>query len=304
MPYKSMSMDLPLDLLNMVLLLSLAFIFGMNNTGVVIGPLLVSRLNYRSAQAVTALGFMMGLLLEGYKLSYPIILNEVEVTRSIILGVTSITLLLSSILGMPASMVNILFVNYIAIEGSDTAYLIIIAWIVLPTVAFFTSILVYRVIVRITSRLSLIGVIRFYVVALYIASFYTAYSIGSNNLGLLYSIGYGMDLYTTIILLLAAFILGLFNGSRVSMYISEGIVGLTPARVLASIFNSSVILWISTQMHIPLSFIHILISSMLGSGMSVRPSIYNRRGVIILLIAWIILTILSFLVALLLSLMV
>ncbi len=299
-----MSVDLPLDVLNMVLLLSLAFIFGMNNTGVVIGPLLVSRLNYRSAQAVTALGFIMGLLLEGYKLSYPIILNEVEVTRSIILGVTSITLLLSSILGMPASMVNILFVNYIAIEGSDTAYLIIIAWIVLPTVAFFTSMLIYRVIVRITSRLSLIGVIRFYVVALYIASFYTAYSIGSNNLGLLYSIGYGTDLYTTIILLLAAFILGLFNGSRVSVYISEGIVGLTPARILASVFNSSVILWISTQMHIPLSFIHILISSMLGSGMSVRPSIYNRRGVIILLIAWIILTILSYLVTMLLSLMV
>ena len=299
-----MSVDLPLDVLNMVLLLSLAFIFGMNNTGVVIGPLLVSRLNYRSAQAVTALGFIMGLLLEGYKLSYPIILNEVEVTRSIILGVTSITLLLSSILGIPASMVNILFINYIAIEGSDTVYLIIIAWVVLPAVAFFTSMLIYRVIVRITSRLSLIGVIRFYVVALYIASFYTAYSIGSNNLGLLYSIGYGTDLYTTIILLLAAFILGLFNGSRVSVYISEGIVGLTPARILASVFNSSVILWISTQMYIPLSFIHILISSMLGSGMSVRPSIYNRRGVIILLITWIILTILSFLVTMLLSLMV
>ena len=301
-----MSVDLPLDVLNMVLLLSLAFIFGMNNTGVVIGPLLVSRLNYRSAQAVTALGFIMGLLLEGYKLSYPIILNEVEVTRSIILGVTSITLLLSSILGIPASMVNILFINYIAIEGSDTVYLIIIAWVVLPAVAFFTSMLIYRVIVRITSRLSLIGVIRFYVVALYIASFYTAYSIGSNNLGLLYSIGYGTDLYTNyaMILLLATFILGLFNGSRVSVYISEGIVGLTPARILASVFNSSVILWISTQMHIPLSFIHILISSMLGSGMSVRPSIYNRRGVIILLIAWIILTILSFLVTMLLSLMV
>lgn len=317
----------PLPVINIVALLLLAFIFGMNNSGVVVGPLVSSGFRYRRSIVIAIIGFALGLLLEGHKTGYNIltinaISNRVDIVRSIILLITLVALLVSSYIGIPTSMVNILFASYIgAIMGMNPEYynehiskqvlITIIFWIVLPFIAFFLSMIVHRTVLYNVRLLGLISVSKFYSIALQLALFYAAYTIGSNNLGLLYSIGYDVssisyDLYgiTLMAILLFAFALGMINGERVSKFIGEDMIGLTPARVLGSILTSSITLWIATQMRIPSSFLHLLICSLLGVGITIKPSVYNRKHITLLLTSWIFLTLISFIASFMLNSMV
>jgi len=307
---------MPLPVINTVALLLLSFIFGMNNSGVVVGPWVSSGFRYRRSIFIAMIGFALGLLFEGDKTGYNIVTTDVissvraDIARSIILMITLVVLLVSSYIGIPISMVNILFAAYIgAIMGMDQEYYneymsrqvlaTIIFWVVLPFIAFFLSMIVHRIVLYNVRLLGLISVNRFYSIALQIALFYASYTIGSNNLGLLYSIGYyakSYDIYgiAIIAILLSAFALGMVNGKRISKFIGEDMIGLTPARVLSSILTSSIMLWIATQMHIPSSFVHLLIFSLLGVGTTIRPSVYNRKYITLLLTSWIFLTLISF----------
>ncbi len=305
---------LPLQAINTTALLLIAFIFGVNNAGVVIGPMLSSGFRYRRGMLITIIGFVSGLLLEGYKMDYTIVaestgmLDMGDIARGITLIITLSALLLSSSIGIPISMVNTLFAGYIGTvmsinplyyeQISRQALITVMLWILLPLIAFLLSIVTHRVTLYAVRLLGLISVSRFYSIALQLALFYAAYTIGSNNLGLLYSIGYesnGDDNGIMLIpLMLSAFALGIINGQRVSTFISEGMVGLTPARILSSIVTSSIILWIATQMHAPSSFLHLLICSLLGVGITTKPSVYNRRQVILMLVSWVFITLTSF----------
>ncbi len=314
---------IPLPVINTVALLLLSFIFGINNSGVVVGPWISSGFRYRRSIVIAIIGFALGLLFEGDKTSYNIVTTDVissvrvDIARSIILMITLVVLLVSSYIGVPISMVNIIFAAYIgAIMGMDQEYYneymsrqvlaTIIFWVVLPVIAFFLSIIVHRVVLYNVRSLGLISVNRFYSIALQIALFYASYTIGSNNLGLLYSIGYdakSYDIYgvAIIAILLSTFALGMINGKKISKFIGEDMIGLTPARVLSSILTSSIMLWIATQMHIPSSFVHLLICSLLGVGTTIRPSVYNRKYITLLLTSWIFLTLISFIVSLMLN---
>lgn len=309
---------IPLQAINTAALLLIAFIFGVNNAGVVIGPMLSSGFRYRRGMLITIIGFASGLLLEGYKMDYTIVaestgmLDMGDIARGITLIITLSALLLSSSIGMPISMVNTLFAGYIGTvmsinplyyeQISRQALITVMLWILLPLIAFLSSIVTHRVTLYAVRLLGLISISRFYYIALQLALFYAAYTIGSNNLGLLYSIGYesngnGNDNGNGIMLMplmLSAFALGIINGQRVSRFIGEGMVGLTPARILSSIVTSSIILWIATQMHAPSSFLHLLICSLLGVGITTKPSVYNRRRIMLLLVSWVFITLTSF----------
>ncbi len=300
--------------INTAALLLIAFIFGVNNAGVVIGPMLSSGFRYRRGMLITIIGFASGLLLEGYKMDYTIVVESTgmldmgDIARGITLIITLSALLLSSSIGIPISMVNTLFAGYIGTvmsinplyyeQISRQALITIMLWILLPLIAFLSSIVTHRVTLYAVRLLGLISLSRFYSIALQLALFYAAYTIGSNNLGLLYSIGYesnGNDNGIMLIpLMLSVFALGIINGQRVSRFIGEGMVGLTPARILSSIVTSSIILWIATQMHAPSSFLHLLICSLLGVGITTKPSVYNRRQVMLMLVSWVFITLTSF----------
>ncbi len=303
---------LSLQAINTASLLLIAFIFGVNNAGVIVGPMLSSGFRYRRSILITIIGFATGLLLEGYKIDYTIvtgstgILDMADVARGITLMITLSSLLLSSSISMPISMVNTLFAAYIGTvmsinplyyeQISNQVLITVMLWILLPLIAFLSSILTHRVTLYAVRLLGLISISSFYYIALQLALFYAAYTIGSNNLGLLYSIGYEENGNGIILmpLMLSSFALGMINGQRVSRFIGEGMVGLTPARILSSVVTSSIILWVATQMHAPSSFLHLLICSLLGVGITTKPSIYNRRQIMLLLVSWILITLTSF----------
>ncbi|MEM0367145.1 MAG: hypothetical protein QW776_05350 [Candidatus Nitrosocaldus sp.] len=290
----------PLDLL---ILLYIAFLFGINNAGIAVTSMLASGFNYRVSVSISALGFVAGALLEGWKMGNIIVLEDYTMT----FGVTAIILSIFSFLHIPVSMVNIIFASYIGstIEATHaTTHIasVIVGWVIAPFIALITTISIYHLVVMFTTRLSLVSLFRFYSLIIPFVTFYASYTIGANNLGLLYSIGNGytnaitIDSIYMMSAILAVFVIGIVKGKSISRFLSEEIVGYTPATILSGISSCSIILWLSTQMQIPLPFSQMLIGSLIGINMVKRPHVYNRRSLLLLVSSWIGSTLLSFII--------
>ncbi len=287
----------PLDLL---LLLYIAFIFGINNAGIAVTSMLASGFKYRISLGISALGFITGALLEGWKMSSITMQGDYTITFTI----TAIMLSIFSFLNLPVSMVNIIFASYIGstmgIETlSPNIVSVIAAWIISPFIALITTLFIYHLIVRFTATLSIVSLFRFYSIMIPSATFYTSYTIGANNLGLLYSMGYGHTNSIDSYMMLAipvVFIIGIVKGKKISRFLSEEIVGYTPSTILSGIIACSIILWLSTQMQIPLPFSQMLIGSLIGINMIKRPRVYNKRSLLLLVSSWIGSTSLSFII--------
>lgn len=289
-----------LDLLDLLLLLYIAFLFGINNSGIALAGMLASGFSYRASMGISVLGFMTGALLEGWKMGSVIMPEDHTVT----FGVTAVILSIFSFLHMPVSMVNVLLAGYIG-AGIDTAGAISVVawWIVTPFMALGATVSLYSIMVRFTARLSLVSLFRFYSVLIPSAVFYASYTIGANNLGLLYTItmshGYfnaADGSYMIIAAMLGTFIIGVARGKSISRLLSEGIVGHTPATILSSVTSCSIILWISTQIQIPLPFSQMLMGSLIGINMMKRPRIYSKHSLLLLVSSWTGSTLLSFLI--------
>lgn len=292
----------PLDLL---ILLYIAFLFGINNAGIAVTSMLSSGFNYRISAGISALGFIAGALLEGWKMSSVIVMEDYTTT----FGVTAIILTIFSFLHVPVSMVNIIFASYIG-NTIETTHLtahtasVVAVWVIAPFIALIATISIYHLIVRLTTRLSLVSLFRFYSLMIPLVTFYASYTIGANNLGLLYFMGNGYTNATVIIdgiyiifAILAVFVIGVVKGKNISRFLSEEIVGYTPATILSSISSCSIILWLSTQIQIPLPFSQMLIGSLIGINMMKRPHVYNKRSLLLLVSSWVGSTVLSFIVA-------
>lgn len=295
--------------LDTILLLYIALLFGINNAGIAVANMLASGFNYRISVSISALGFITGALLEGWKMGSVIMLEDYTTTSV----VTAIMLSIFSFLHIPVSMVNIIFASYIGstIEATPTTNTasVIAWWIVTPFIALLTTISIYHIVVRFTARLSLVNLFRFYSLMLPVVTFYASYTIGANNLGLLYSMSsryivvddttltpaLANGIYMMLAILLV-FVIGMIKGRSIARFLSEEIVGYTPATILSGISSSSIILWLSTQIQIPLPFSQMLISSLIGINMIRKPHVYNKRSLLLLVSSWLGSTLLSFII--------
>lgn len=262
-----------------------AFIFGMNNSGLVSGSIVALGLSYRRAVIITALGFALGFMVEGGKMS-SVLLDFSSISYDIPLVITSIIFSIFSFLGLPISMINILIGSYIGSSiasnvefNTSMLRLIIASWIITPFIALAASMALYISILRMIEKFSLLAVNRFYSISMQILTFYTAYVLAANNLGLLYN--------ASIVFLPLSSILGIIIGRKVALLISQEIVGHSQATLLSSLSISIILLWIYTQLSIPISLTQLLLAGLLGVNMYRKPRIYNRKRLLLLISSWI-----------------
>ncbi|MFQ5920436.1 MAG: inorganic phosphate transporter, partial [Nitrososphaerales archaeon] len=127
--------------------------------------------------------------------------------------------------------------------------------------------------------------------------FYTAYSLGANNLGLLYGVSLQDSALSEMLLLVflpvAAF-LGVIKSGRTSRFVSEGIVGHSPATIFSSLLVGAVLVWILTQAAIPVSLSQLLIGGLIGVNLYRKPKVYNKNALLLLVSSWVGVTALSF----------
>jgi PiT family inorganic phosphate transporter len=291
-----------------------SFVFGINNSGLSTGSLLASGFSYRKGIALTGMGFVVGTILEGWKMGGTID----GLTAGSTVSVLVLTLLIAGIIfsifafiGLPISLVNVLVGSYIGASiasGISVNYsylnLLVLSWIALPFVAAIATIGTYKLTVRLLSNVSPVGIGRFHLITVPMIVFYTAYTLGANNIGLLYHLSLSGEEILHFLLLgslpIASFF-GVMKSGKTSIFVSEGVVGHSPLTIFASLLIGSILVWSFTQIAIPVSLSQVLIGGLIGVNLYRKPRAYNRKALLKLIVSWVGVTVLSFLVALILQ---
>jgi len=303
----------PLSLALLPIALYTSFVFGINNSGLSTGSLLASGFSYRKGIAVTGMGFVAGALLEGWKMGGT--LTGLTGLQGAALSVLFTTLIITSIvfsifsfLGIPISLVNILVGSYVGAGLAmnvfvNYAYLniIVLSWVTLPVLAAFATIACYRITIKLLANMSPVGVGRFHLIAMPVIVFYTAYSLGANNIGLLHNLTLHDTQLIEILLLIflpVASFFGVMKSGRTSRFVSEGIVGHSPTTVFSSLLVGAVLVWLFTQAAIPVSLSQLLIGGLVGVNLYRKPRVYNKDALLKLIAAWVGVTVISFFAAL------
>lgn len=291
-----------------------SFVFGINNSGLSTGSLLASGFSYRKGIALTGMGFVVGTMLEGWKMGGAIDGLTAGSTVSVLvltLLITGVIFSIFSFIGLPISLVNVLVGSYIGASiasGISVNYsyvnLLVLSWIALPFVAAIATIGTYKLTVRLLSNVSPVGIGRFHLITVPMIVFYTAYTLGANNIGLLYHLSLSGEEILHLLLLgslpIASFF-GVMKSGKTSIFVSEGVVGHSPLTIFASLLVGSILVWSFTQIAIPVSLSQVLIGGLIGVNLYRKPRAYNRKALLKLIVSWVGVTVLSFLVALILQ---
>ncbi|MBC7113887.1 MAG: inorganic phosphate transporter [Candidatus Methanomethyliales bacterium] len=248
-----------------------------NSAGTVAGSKITS---YRNGILIFILGITAGAVLEGWKLSNAVQGKALQgaldtFSLEVVMGVTFATLVLATTLRLPlpitqalygASLGSALYVG-IPIDWSNVTG-VFLSWIATPVSAMFIA----YVLTKVTSRLTFNGVQEAVVTYGFLTiatSFYTAYALGANTLGLIVGVvGTDLGSLQALILAVVATALGGFlMGERVSRTVGEGMASLGPATGFSSQLSAALVVHLFTQAGIPVSISHSVIGGVLGGGL-------------------------------------
>ncbi|MEM2760481.1 MAG: hypothetical protein QW769_09175 [Nitrososphaerales archaeon] len=278
---------------------------------------MASGFSYKKGIVLTGLGFMLGTLLEGWKMGGTLdgLAGSSSVPVFIVtLVITAIIFSIFSFLGLPISLVNVLVASYVGASlasGISLNYtyinILLVSWVALPFIAAVTTIGAYKLTVRMLSNSSPVGIGRFHLISIPIVVFYTAYSLGSNNIGLLHSFSLPEEqvMYLMLMVLLpAASFFGVMKSAKTSLFVSEGVVGHSPLTIFSSLLVGAILTWVFTQAAIPVSLSQVLIGGLIGVNLYRTPRAYNKNALTKLIVSWVGVTIASFFASLLLQLII
>ena len=282
----------------------LAFVFGWNNSSFLIGSGEGSgTLTRREALVVASAGLVLGAVLEGSKMLRslsgsitPSVGDQVVlVTLVVSLGVT----VLLSIARLPVSFSMAIVGAFAgAAFGSslplDAGRLEQIAsfWFLSPLLAALLAFVLYNVIVRGASRLSLLaldGASRYGVI---LTTFVIAYVLGANNIGLIYGVTLsgGGSSEPLALALVAIAVVGVIvlGGGSISGTVGDRLLGLSPLGVVATFLSSAVLIWLGTELGIPISISQCLMGGMFGTAYTRQFSVINTRLAAENLTSWVV----------------
>ncbi len=269
-----------------ILLFLLAAIISGNNSALILGPLNSSKILGKFSGSFFISSFMsIGLILEGMKMLPPIHIVSSYVP-TIYISIL-IVFLIFSILSFPlsAGMVftgSILGFSIITKEINYTYYsMVFISWIL----AFlFSMILGYIIYMFIEKTKKPFKGYSFRILFL-LSSAFLSYTLGSNTIGLIYSIS---PSFTDFI----SSILGIFFGTLIFNFltyktVTKSIVNLNAYRSFVSQISSSIVVESFTQMHVPVSITQGVVGSMVGSGLKKGYREINITKVNQLIFSWV-----------------
>lgn len=255
-----------------ILVFVLTYLISSNNLALCIGYALSTKvLSIRKLIYIAISAYIIGVLLEGYKMSASLLenFNYINHYMDIALIITIVIFIVSEIVRIPASLITLLYSGIFGVEYAITGRYInvfaitIIYWIFISLTSMIISYLMYRF----TVYLSKFNLFRSIVIsrALIIALlFLTSYSFSANNFGLLWGIE-NFDLMNLTFIILG-FLLGTLVGSkRTLVKYAYGFYTLSPLASLAIYVSIFTAMELSTQLSIPVGLTIIALSSTLGT---------------------------------------
>lgn len=298
---------------------TLTFVFGWNNSSILIGNERGSgTLSGLESTILCSIGVLLGIALEGSKMSQSLDgLIATPPTDAVLLAtfVSSVVLTLGlTYLGIPvtfsATMVGAFAGAAFAVSApmrlGDLAT-VLSFWMIAPVATAAVTFVFYKVIRRATANLSLLSIDAFNRAGVGLVSLALAYVLSANNLGMIYETAASTrtaapDALTLLLFAVIAIVgLGVFGRGSVAGTVGDRLLSLSPQGVLAAFCGTIAMMWIATQLAIPVSVTQCLIGGMFGAAFTKKVSIVNRRLSIDIVASWLAVPLAAFALALLLA---
>src|SRR5215467_15734360 len=282
-------MDPLLDNASLLLAGLLALLVAGNNlsacTGTLIGSGMVQR---RSGTVLAVTGYLLGLVFEGPKLFR---IREVFLPTNTSIGAFSI--LLASLLiflggelfQVPLSLSKALTGAILGVSASlgiisETGYLILILsfWFLVPLVATALGILLVALDDKLSPR-NLWLKLTLLKSGLLIVSFFSAYVLGSNTLGLIAGVPYNQTFYATVAVGLGCIVGAFALGGGALKRLTEGIFSLRYPNAFFAQLVGSVTVELANQLAVPVSITETVSSGIIGSGLARKVRVLNVRNI-------------------------
>jgi PiT family inorganic phosphate transporter len=284
----------------------LVLVFSWNNSSLTTGSLAGSELlPYRRAVYLSIIGLVAGTVLEGNKMNNVTMKISPKGTQEMVLisvGITIVLVMYLSMWNIPVSITNALvgsFIGAILATGVsvDMSYfsLIVVSWTVSPVIAASLTILLYKFMTRVIRKMSLLAVDTINRIGVMVTVFVLAYSLGANNIGLINGLAIDSNLALLILNLIMLCLGVLLFGKRIAQSVGTKLVGLSPLSVLTAMLCTAGVLWFFTQLSIPIAVTQVAIGSLIGSSLTKRPVILNKKHLLEVFGSWILMTVFSLL---------
>ncbi len=163
---------------------------------------------------------------------------------------------------------------------------LVLAWMLTPIVSLFVGVVLYLFIRHRTKNWSLLKLAWFNRTALLLASFFTSYSLGSNNVGLILGIS-GLEAHFLIIVVAGILIGSTFMSKRFVKAIGEDFLVIGPLGVLSSLLSGSFVVWTLTQLGYPASLTNGILGALVGVGLISRPRVMNVGKLYQIMFSWV-----------------
>lgn len=282
--------------------LFISAILGANNASACFGANVgAGFIKYRTAAVLAALGVFLGVIIEGAKLSravYHGVLEEVSMEAMIIIMVTAMIIIgVATIFHLPLSLSESLIGSAVGIGiGSQInvnwrfTLTVFAFWVINPLFSAILSVALCRVLSYVTPRVKNILTLNYIYGKIASAlSFYVAYVLGANTLGLVSGIYVPFMPIKEIIPLLfgLASALGIYFLSRgITESVGREIIGLSPVTALVSQLSGAITVHLFTQFGLPVSITQAQVGGILGIGIAKRIVFMNKRKSRNIILGW------------------
>ena len=297
----------PVSIASLILAGLLGMTVGGNNlaacTGTIIGSGMVRR---QTGVLIAVAGYVTGLALEGPKL-----FRVSEIFLPSITSIGAFSILLASLVvffggeyfKVPLSLSkaltgSILGVSFAlgTLNGSSYLALIIAFWFLVPLLATVLGVVLVALDDRLSPR-NLWLKLTLLKTGLLPLSFFSAYVLGVNTLGLIAGVPRNETAQATIVVGLGAVVGAFVLGRGALRRLTEGIFSLRyPNAFFAQLVGSATV-ELANQLAVPLSITETVSSGIIGSGLARRMRVLNVRNIFLIVSSWVLSPIAGFLLA-------
>ncbi len=272
-------------------------------TGAIISGKIVSR---KAGIAIAVFGYASGLLLEGGILQSGVIALlpiKTETFITIALATSIVIFLYAHFKRIPNSL-SFTFAAAILGISSAAGFSVNISfvsamflfWLLTPIASIFLTIVLMRSSRRAVSKKRIWPTVNKMKLILVIVSFFTAFTLGANTIGFVYSAI--PDSSYNLIVIIAALVFGsIALSGRELNRIGNEIIPFRYLNSVASQVSSALLVEIATLFSIPLSNTQAFTMSIYGAGLSYKNRLLIKKPAIEITKAWIYMVIISFIAA-------
>ncbi|MDG6957085.1 MAG: inorganic phosphate transporter [Nitrososphaerota archaeon] len=283
----------------------LSFVFGWNNSSLLIGNVRGSgTLSRGTIVTLAVVGLFLGSVLEGPKMvgsltslapsaSFAALAATIVVSLVLTAAMTMLDLPVSFSMVMVGAFMGATLASALALNGYRVSE-VVAFWFLAPLGTGILTYAIYTLARRLTLSLGILGVDTLNKAGSLISAFAASYTLGANNIGMFYgslgaSTSLGAQTGIFVLLAVAATVgVAVLGQNSLGGVVGDRMLTLSPQGVFSAFISSSLLVWAGTQLALPVSITQCLIGGMLGAAFSRNVTIVNTRLVAETVSLWVV----------------